>query len=199
VILAVDFQGGIENARSNVAAFVPKLAAALVILLVGYLVAKTLASILNKVLERVGFDRVVERGGVAPRPDRLPAERVRGHLGPRDRRRRRQGRHRPDRQPAQRHAGRPADCPRGRHRHPGRGGRLGDRGRRRGWHPHHAALLGAHGQPGRAGRTELRQQVRASAQTVSANYASTIDSPAGAPRDASLTQELQTGRTRHGR
>jgi hypothetical protein len=62
--LAVDFQGGIERAWSNVATFVPKLAAALVILLVGYLVAKALASILNKVLERVGFDRMVERGGV---------------------------------------------------------------------------------------------------------------------------------------
>src|SRR5918992_2726600 len=62
--LAVDFQGGIENAWANVATFVPKLAAALVILLVGYLVAKAVASILNKVLERVGFDRVVERGGV---------------------------------------------------------------------------------------------------------------------------------------
>jgi Conserved TM helix len=64
VILAVDFQGGIENAWSNVATFVPKLAAALLILLVGYLVAKALASIVNKVLERVGFDRMVERGGV---------------------------------------------------------------------------------------------------------------------------------------
>ena len=64
MILAVDFQGGIENAWSNVATFVPKLVAALLILLVGYLVAKALASILNKVLERVGFDRMVERGGV---------------------------------------------------------------------------------------------------------------------------------------
>ena len=64
MILAVDFQGGIENAWSNVATFMPKLAAALLILLVGYFVAKTLASILNKVLERVGFDRVVERGGL---------------------------------------------------------------------------------------------------------------------------------------
>src|SRR5688500_18780293 len=62
--LAVDFQGGVGNAWSNVATFVPKLAAALVILLVGYLVAKAVAGILNKVLERVGFDRVVERGGV---------------------------------------------------------------------------------------------------------------------------------------
>jgi hypothetical protein len=62
--LAVDFQGGIENAWSNVATFVPKLAAALLILLAGWFVAKAVASILNKVLERVGFDRVVERGGV---------------------------------------------------------------------------------------------------------------------------------------
>ncbi len=64
MFLAVDFQGGIENAWSNVATFVPKLAAALLILLVGYFVAKAVAGILNKVLERVGFDRVVERGGV---------------------------------------------------------------------------------------------------------------------------------------
>lgn len=62
--LAVDYQAGIENAWSNVATFVPKLLAALVILLVGYFVAKVIASILNKVLERVVFDRVVERGGV---------------------------------------------------------------------------------------------------------------------------------------
>ena len=62
--LAVDYQAGIENAWSNVATFVPKLLAALVILLVGYFVAKAIASILDKVLERVGFDRVVERGGV---------------------------------------------------------------------------------------------------------------------------------------
>ncbi len=64
MILAVDFQGGIEDAWANVAAFLPKLAAALVILVVGYLVAKLVARILDRVLERVGFDRVVERGGV---------------------------------------------------------------------------------------------------------------------------------------
>jgi Conserved TM helix len=62
--LAVDYQGGIEHAWSNVATFVPKLLAALVILLVGYLVARAVGGILVKVLERVGFDRVVERGGV---------------------------------------------------------------------------------------------------------------------------------------
>jgi Conserved TM helix len=62
--LAVDYQGGIENAWSNVITFVPKLLAALLIVLVGYFVAKLVASILDKVLERVGFDRAVERGGV---------------------------------------------------------------------------------------------------------------------------------------
>jgi hypothetical protein len=62
--LAVDFQGGASSAWSNVVTFVPKLAAALVIILVGYLVAKVVASVLDKVLERVGFDRAVERGGL---------------------------------------------------------------------------------------------------------------------------------------
>jgi hypothetical protein len=64
VPLAVDFQGGIENAWSNMVTFVPKLIAALLIVLVGYLVAKLISRILDRILERVGFDRVVERGGV---------------------------------------------------------------------------------------------------------------------------------------
>ena len=42
----------------------PSWPAALLIALVGWFVAKAVASILNMVLERVGFDRVVERGGV---------------------------------------------------------------------------------------------------------------------------------------
>ena len=41
-----------------------KLLAALVILLIGYIVAKAVASILNKLLERVGLEWVVERGGI---------------------------------------------------------------------------------------------------------------------------------------
>jgi Conserved TM helix len=64
MLLAVDFQGGVSGAWSNVITFVPKLAAALLIILVGYLIAKVAAGILDKVLERVGFDRAVERGGI---------------------------------------------------------------------------------------------------------------------------------------
>jgi Conserved TM helix len=64
VPVAVDFQGGIQDAWTSVATFLPKLVAALVILLVGYFIAKLIARILNTVLERVGFDRAVERGGI---------------------------------------------------------------------------------------------------------------------------------------
>jgi hypothetical protein len=62
--LAVDFQAGVADAWSNVITFVPKLVAALLVLLIGYLVARVVAGVLNKVLERVGFDRAVERGGI---------------------------------------------------------------------------------------------------------------------------------------
>ena len=63
-VLAVEFEQGIEDAFSDVAAFVPKLLGFLVILVVGYLVAKAVAKVADKVLERVGFDKAVERGGI---------------------------------------------------------------------------------------------------------------------------------------
>ena len=64
MLLAVDVQGGVSSAWSNVITFVPKLAAALLIILAGYLIAKVIARVLDNVLERVGFDRAVERGGL---------------------------------------------------------------------------------------------------------------------------------------
>jgi len=62
--LAVDFEQGVEDAFSSVATFVPKLVSFLVILVIGFFVAKALQKIVNTLLERVGFDRAVERGGV---------------------------------------------------------------------------------------------------------------------------------------
>ena len=47
-----------------VARFVPQLLLFLVILLIGWLIAKGLRKAANAILERVGFDRAVERGGV---------------------------------------------------------------------------------------------------------------------------------------
>jgi Conserved TM helix len=43
---------------------VPKLIFFFVVLLVGWLIAKALAKLTDSVLERVGFDRAVERGGI---------------------------------------------------------------------------------------------------------------------------------------
>jgi hypothetical protein len=73
--LAIDFQGGLQDAWSRVATFVPKLAAALVVLIVGYFIAKLISRVTNRILARVGFDRAVERVGRERRYG--PDERVR--------------------------------------------------------------------------------------------------------------------------
>jgi len=54
----------LNDALRSVGVFVPRLVAFLVILLVGWLIAKAIAKAVNVVLERVGFDRAVERGGI---------------------------------------------------------------------------------------------------------------------------------------
>lgn len=61
---AIEFSRGVEDAWTDVAAFVPKFLGFLVILLIGYMVAKTIAKIADTALERVGFDKAVERGGI---------------------------------------------------------------------------------------------------------------------------------------
>ncbi|MFT7836755.1 hypothetical protein Q5530_11445 [Saccharothrix sp. BKS2] len=63
-LAAIDLSQGISDAWRAVATFVPKLVGFLLILLIGFFIAKFLAKAVDKVLERVGFDRVVERGGV---------------------------------------------------------------------------------------------------------------------------------------
>jgi len=54
----------LNNGLSTIASFVPKLVLFLVILIVGILVAKAIGKALSAILERVGFDKAVERGGV---------------------------------------------------------------------------------------------------------------------------------------
>ncbi|HEY3465497.1 MAG TPA: hypothetical protein VGL47_10215 [Amycolatopsis sp.] len=61
---AVDVGRGISDAWSAVATFVPKLLAFLIILVIGWLIAKAVAKLVDKALHRVGFDRLVERGGL---------------------------------------------------------------------------------------------------------------------------------------
>jgi hypothetical protein len=62
--LAVEWSRGVEDAFANVATFVPKLVGFLLILVLGWFVAKAIAKVANAALERLGFDRAVERGGV---------------------------------------------------------------------------------------------------------------------------------------
>ena len=58
------FREGLVDAWARVAVFLPKFLGFLVILIIGYFIAKALGTLFEKVLERVGFDRAVERGGV---------------------------------------------------------------------------------------------------------------------------------------
>jgi Conserved TM helix len=54
----------LSNALDLVVTFVPKLLLALVILIVGIIIAKLIAKAVDMLLERVGFDRLGERGGI---------------------------------------------------------------------------------------------------------------------------------------
>jgi hypothetical protein len=61
-MLAINIQEGLTDAWTSIATFVPKLVGFLLILVIGYIVAKVLAKIVDGLLERVGFDGWVERG-----------------------------------------------------------------------------------------------------------------------------------------
>jgi hypothetical protein len=67
---AINFGTGVSNAWSNVATFIPKFVVFLIILIIGYVIAKAIAKVLSTVLTRVGFDRLVERGGIKSALDR---------------------------------------------------------------------------------------------------------------------------------
>jgi hypothetical protein len=59
-----EFRDGLGNAWANIAEFLPKLLGFLLILIIGYFVVKAIAKIVDRVLEKVGFDKAVERGGI---------------------------------------------------------------------------------------------------------------------------------------
>ena len=54
----------LARALTVIVTFVPKLVLFVVILVIGIIIAKVLRKVVAKVLERVGFDRAIERGGV---------------------------------------------------------------------------------------------------------------------------------------
>jgi hypothetical protein len=62
--LALDLETPVREGITTFTTFVPKLLGFLVILLIGYFVAKIIAKLVDKGLEKAGFDRAVERGGI---------------------------------------------------------------------------------------------------------------------------------------
>ena len=55
---------GLKDGLSTITEFLPKLLLFLIILIVGMIIAKVIGKALSALLEKVGFDRAVERGGV---------------------------------------------------------------------------------------------------------------------------------------
>jgi Conserved TM helix len=64
MLAQVNIEQGLEDAWSDVATFAPKLLGFFVILLIGFFIAKALSKVTNALLERVGFDGLVERGSM---------------------------------------------------------------------------------------------------------------------------------------
>jgi hypothetical protein len=64
IVAQVDFGSSVEEFVQTVGRVLPQVLVFLIILVVGYFIAKAIAKIVDRVLERVGFDRAVERGGV---------------------------------------------------------------------------------------------------------------------------------------
>ncbi|MGH8927515.1 MAG: mechanosensitive ion channel family protein, partial [Acidimicrobiia bacterium] len=63
-VAQVDVGNTVENVWANIIEWVPLLVGFLLILIVGWLVARLLEKGVDKLLEKVGFDRWVSRGGI---------------------------------------------------------------------------------------------------------------------------------------
>ena len=81
MLFDIDATRSAQRGLNEVVAFIPEFIAALLILIVGYFVAKTIASVLWRALQRAGLDRALHggQGGgiiqkVAPSPSRLVAK-----------------------------------------------------------------------------------------------------------------------------
>lgn len=60
----VDIDGALTDMWRSVLLFVPKAIGFIAILVVGWIVARFVLKLVDRILERIGFDRAVERGGI---------------------------------------------------------------------------------------------------------------------------------------
>ncbi|MFF8847196.1 hypothetical protein ACF08N_31525 [Streptomyces sp. NPDC015127] len=63
--LSINFGQGITDAWSAVAKFIPKFLAFLAILIIGWFIAKAIAKVADRLLRKVGFERMAERSGIS--------------------------------------------------------------------------------------------------------------------------------------
>ncbi|MEO3978493.1 hypothetical protein [Streptomyces sp. CAU 1734] len=63
--LSVDFGQGLTDAWSAVARFIPRLIACLAILIIGWFIAKLIAKVVDRLLRRIGSEKLAERSGAA--------------------------------------------------------------------------------------------------------------------------------------
>ena len=61
-MLLADIGDSVQRGADEIGDWVPNLLAALAVLVIGYIVAKVLAGLVTRVLERAGFDRAVHQG-----------------------------------------------------------------------------------------------------------------------------------------
>lgn len=61
----MDFQSGLSQAWTSIATFVPKLIAFLVILLIGWIIAKLLSKGLDMLLRKIGMEKAAEKSGLS--------------------------------------------------------------------------------------------------------------------------------------
>ena len=63
-MLAIDWTQGFEDAWSDVATFIPKLAAAIAVFIIGWIVAKVIRRVVVKVLDTIKLDSYVDKAGI---------------------------------------------------------------------------------------------------------------------------------------
>jgi flagellar biosynthesis protein FliQ len=63
-MLAIDWSQGIEDAWSDLAGFLPKLIAALVVFIVGWFIARIIRKVIARVLKKINFDQYVDKAGI---------------------------------------------------------------------------------------------------------------------------------------
>jgi len=63
-MIAVEWSQGIEDAWSDLASFIPKLIAALVVFLIGWFIARVIRKVIVRILEKIKFDQLVDKSGL---------------------------------------------------------------------------------------------------------------------------------------